>query len=600
MSFLRGRLLPGVFPAFFMDFSPEILCWNPRGLNDQAKRDAVREFIGTVRVNLVCLQETKLAVIDSFTVMQCLGPSFDGFAYLPAQETRGGILLAWDSSQLQVDQVFLDDFVLTARVSSLNSEPWWISVVYGPQCREEKVEFLRQIVERRTLTPGAWLAIGDFNMIMRASEKNNNNLDRGMMTRFRNMVHQLELKELYMHGRLYTWSNGRQVPTMTRIDRALASVDWDLQFPDALLQTLSSSVSDHAPLHLSLSACTRPKHRFKFELFWANLEGFQEAVAEAWVCDPAITDPFKRLDALLRNTAKHLQAWGQRSVGNIKLQIAMANAIIYRFDVAQEHRELTLNEDWLRRTLKLVVLGLASLERTIARQRSRIRWLKEGDANTKLFHAVANGRRCKNFIAAVNWEGETLTDQGAKEEAFFRAYHGLLGETKSRGYSLDLEVLGLPTLDLQDLDALISEQEVWSVIKELPADRAPGPDGFIGIFYQKAWGIIRQDVMAVILKLAVGDGRGFDKLNRAYITLIPKKPDAQEVGDYRPISLVHSISKLFSKILANRLRPKMVELVSANQSAFIKERALHDNFVLVRSLARRINARKEKSGVPQA
>jgi hypothetical protein len=136
---------------------------------------------------------------------------------------------------------------------------------------------------------------------------------------------------------------------------------------------------------------------------------------------------------------------------------------------------------------------------------------------------------------------------------------------------------------------LFSEEEVWGVVKDMPPDRAPGPDGFTCAFYQAAWPVIKQDIMSGLFKLAVGDGRGFGKLNRALITLIPKKPDADSVGDFRPISLVHSFSKLFSKILANRLRPRLPELVSTNQSAFVKGRSLHDNFILVRQVARKIN-----------
>jgi hypothetical protein len=148
--------------------------------------------------------------------------------------------------------------------------------------------------------------------------------------------------------------------------------------------------------------------------------------------------------------------------------------------------------------------------------------------------------------------------------------------------------------DLEDLERLITEAEVWDVVKELPSDRALGPDGFIGIFYQKAWSIIKGDVMRALTKLSVGDGRGFQKLNRALITLIPKKADAIQVGDFRPISLVHSFPKLFSKILANRLRPKMGELISMNQSAFILGRSLHDNFFLVKQVARQIHSRRGK------
>jgi exonuclease III len=67
-----------------MDVFLEVLCWNVRGLNDPAKRDAVCEFIASLTVSVVCLQETRLDVIDNFLVIQCLGPSFDGYVYLPA------------------------------------------------------------------------------------------------------------------------------------------------------------------------------------------------------------------------------------------------------------------------------------------------------------------------------------------------------------------------------------------------------------------------------------------------------------------------------------------------------------------------------------
>ena len=85
---------------------------------------------------------------------------------------------------------------------------------------------------------------------------------------------------------------------MTKIDRVLVSVDWELYYPDVLLQALSTNISDHAPLHLSTAAPFCAKKRFRFELYWTRLEGFEQPVQEAWVCAEEITDPFKRLDAL--------------------------------------------------------------------------------------------------------------------------------------------------------------------------------------------------------------------------------------------------------------------------------------------------------------
>ena len=151
----------------------------------------------------------------------------------------------------------------------------------------------------------------------------------------------------------------------------------------------------------------------------------------------------------------------------------------------------------------------------------------------------------------------------------------------------------METHDLIDLESIFTEEEDWNTIKELPPDRSPGPDGFVAAFYQKAWQIIKNDVMAMMLKLYVEDGRGFGKLNKAHIVLISKKSDAEVVGDFRPISLTHSAAKLFAKMLANRARRRMKEIVTANQSTFICGGHLHDNFLLVRQVARKIHTRKE-------
>ena len=83
-------------------------------------------------------------------------------------------------------------------------------------------------------------------------------------------------------------------------------------------------------------------------------------------------------------------------------------------------------------------------------------------------------------------------------------------------------------------------------------------------------------------------------VNKSPITLISKQQNAKEVGDFHPIRLVHSFAKLFSKILVTRLRRRLADLVSANQSVFIQGRSMHDNFLLVRQVARTINSRKQK------
>jgi hypothetical protein len=101
--------------------------------------------------------------------------------------------------------------------------------------------------------------------------------------------------------------------------------------------------------------------------------------------------------------------------------------------------------------------------------------------------------------------------------------------------------------------------------------------------------------MAAVITLQQGEARKLGLLNSAYITLIPKKAEAWEAKDFRPISLVHSFAKLVTKILANRLAPILDSMIATNQSAFIRGRCIHDNFMLVQQTIKVLHRRKISS-----
>ena len=74
---------------------------------------------------------------------------------------------------------------------------------------------------------------------------------------------------------------------------------------------------------------------------------------------------------------------------------------------------------------------------------------------------------------------------------------------------------------------------------------------------------------------------------------INPKEEADQVKDFRPISLVHSFAKLVTKMLANRLASRIEQMVSPNQSAFIKTRFIHENFMLVQQTVRFLHSQKQ-------
>jgi hypothetical protein len=86
----------------------------------------------------------------------------------------------------------------------------------------------------------------------------------------------------------------------------------------------------------------------------------------------------------------------------------------------------------------------------------------------------------------VHHEGQWFSSEEDKAKLVFDYYNNILGKQFSREHSLHLENL-LPQLDVSGLDACFSKDEIWNTIRELPSDRAPGPDGFSNIFYKVAW-----------------------------------------------------------------------------------------------------------------
>ena len=123
----------------------------------------------------------------------------------------------------------------------------------------------------------------------------------------------------------------------------------------------------------------------------------------AWTMTPAASNDYLTLQSKLRATARSLQKWTDRWIGNVKLQIAIAIEVIKQLDIAMEARTLSDAERDLRKCLKRKLLGLSSLERIIARQRSRMMQLREGGGNTRLFHQQASHRQRKNVLRMVKY-----------------------------------------------------------------------------------------------------------------------------------------------------------------------------------------------------
>jgi endonuclease/exonuclease/phosphatase family metal-dependent hydrolase len=153
--------------------------------------------------------------------------------------------------------------------------------VYGPAQADHKSNFLSEMVRVCLKETLPIIIGGDFNIIRRPDEKNNDNYSDRWPFMFNTIIDVLNLREIDQSGRKYTWTNNLPNQTFEKLDRILVSTDFESKYALTTVHTLNREISDHTPLLFSTnnpSSTYQPQ--FKFELGWLLRDDFCEMVSE--------------------------------------------------------------------------------------------------------------------------------------------------------------------------------------------------------------------------------------------------------------------------------------------------------------------------------
>lgn len=142
-----------------------------------------------------------------------------------------------------------------------------------------------------------------------------------------------------------------------------------------------------------------------------------------------------------------------------------------------------------------------------------------------------------------------------------------------------MEFVSIAGSDRVMLEWQFSKKEVWNVVSRMKGNKAPGPDGISISFFQKCWDIIKLDLLEVMEEFYYLE-EFYNHLNDTFIMLMPKCFDAKDLKDYRPISLLSSVYKIISKVLASRLKLVMKGIIVQPQCAFVEGRQILDSVLI--------------------
>eukprot|EP00253_Pinus_taeda_P016062 PITA_16062 len=387
---------------------------------------------------------------------------------------------------------------------------------------------------------------GDFNMITSLSEKKGGirklNKDSEAFVEF---IMSARLIDVQPRSGAFTWNNmrGGERQIASRLDRFLVSENLSLEGLTVYCDILPYGGSDHWPISLTATILGTPRNKpFRFENFWLDHPDFIQLV-EKWWQEP----------------------------------VEIRGTKMYKLQGKLKHVKLRIKE-WNTK-------------------KSRIKWLKEGEQNTKFFHRSALDHRGVNkILSAKNDQGESIENHQDIATLLTEHFNNIAQEpeidrTEAIGNLIKSIPVSIFNEQNQALSRGISLEEVEEAVKDMPNDKAPGADGFTINFYKAYWDIVIREVWEV-----VEDSRRsasiLKALNSTFLALIPKEEEATTPAKFCPIALCNVLYKIISKVIANRVKPILPGLISEEQSGYVEGRQILDNILLAQEMVHTLQSRK--------
>ncbi|KAH9747206.1 reverse transcriptase domain-containing protein [Citrus sinensis] len=418
-----------------------------------------------------------------------------------------------------------------------------------------------------------------------------NDRSLSMVAEFRDAVRECKLVDIECRGYPFTWSNRRFGPHFVeeKLDRFFGSKEWEAGLSELVAYNLDTWCSDHTPIMLKVQTRIRGvkfhrrrRCRLHYEDMWSPYDDCKRIVKEEWETKVGWdkNDPVQCFNKATKDSMVRLLSWNRQHFGDRKKKVEQLKKRLVEMKLNQVQYE----EDNEMVSLEKRIENLRMDEEIYWRQRSRVEWLKEGDRNTKFFHAKASSRKKKNRIWGIMNKQNSWVEDEEEVDKQFCDYFAELFTTSNPNSDHILAALGelTPTVTdemNQQLDSPFSAEEIYTTLSQMSPTKAPGPDGLPAAFYQKHWLLVRYGVINTCLHI-LNNGGDIAPLNHTHIALIPKVSKPSRVTDFRPISLCNVIYRIVAKTIANRLKHILHYVIAPTQSAFIPNRLISDNTII--------------------
>lgn len=562
-----------------------IVSYNIRGLGRRENRKDVKALLRKVKADVCCIQESKLEKVSSRIIKSIWGNTPHDWEFAKSEGSSGGIITIWNPSVFVKSSFWCSkDILLVNGFQVEDGKGCSIINIYALNLSSHRNSLWDQLsifVSQRV--NDCVCLVGDFNCIRNVRERcgSSSSWNSSDMRNFNNFIEGNNLMDLNLSGRTFTWyrPNGT---CKSRLDRMIVNAECVNKWPAQVLKGGRRTLSDHCPIFVESPTKDWGPIPFRFYNHWMQHPTFKSFVTEKWRSFNVQGWGAYVLKEKLKMLKNEIKAWKTVTFGNWIKPSRIKKCEIERLDLLDEALGLDEDEARLREQTMNDLIKESSWKEAQLLQKSRIKWITEGDVNSQFFHKWISCRVKKNEISGIWIDGSWVDSvNGVKD--------GICNHFKNHFDSVNFKRPILPEslfekkLQLADNSFLtmpFSEEKIKHAIWNVDLNGSPGPDGFSFGFFRNNWETVKGEIIQMMEDFH-SHGKLVRGFNPSFICLVPKKDSPESIDDYRPISLISGAYKIISKILSDRLSKVIDMVVADNQSAFIKERQILDGILIL-------------------
>ena len=563
---------------------------NVRGMRGNGKRKSLFRMFRENKFDIICLQETYITEDVSSKWKQEWGGEL--FYSVGTSHSQGQVILTRKGLQEQVTSFIKKPRVLGVRIDT-DHDPLFVLNVYAPSITREKQQFIKSLQkEISDIKQESILVCGDFNCVF------DNTMDiisgdkhpKETVTLFNDLKEHCVLNDIWrlFHPDLkeFSWSRNNNFISR-RIDYFLGSDSVYNKITDCHMKSVPYSDHRYIFVDIHCSQLERGPGYWKFNnslLKEIQLVDLLNKVIDTSLSEYVDLDPQLKWEIIKRRIKDETICYSKNKAVKRKNEKIELYDCLNQCDqklCKEPHNKELIDQ---RQNIRLQVEIHDKYTSESARTRARIKWIDEGEQNSKFFLNLEKSRANAKIISSLQLEnGNIITDQQDILEAqrtHFQNLYSNYNQSDNLPNDIDdfLFECNIPTLNEEDQEScegMILSSEATSALNMLKNGSAPGKDGLTIEFYKFFWCKIR-DVVVNAFNCSFHKGQLSDSQATGVITLIHKGKDLprESLNNWRPITLMNTDYKLLSKCMALRMSAVVDTLINEDQVGFMKGRSV--------------------------